>query len=99
MFDFYLIEDEEARPNYPEQSQLQFAGSLDEKTFSNLKLKGLIGNQFDYYSDFRWGTAIIVQMRQHIIRRQITNDSDVKHLISLLDIAEKNETGLIAYSD
>jgi len=61
MLDFYLIDDDKAKPNYPEQSGLKFIGSLDEKTFSNLKSKKLIGNQFDYYSDFRWRTTIIGQ--------------------------------------
>ena len=97
MLDFYLIKDDQPKPNYPEQSGLQFVGSLDEKTFSNLKKNNLIGNQFDYYSDFRWGTTIVLQMQQRII--QVSDDSDIKKLIVLLEIAEKHDAGLMAYSD
>ncbi|MBI3233748.1 MAG: hypothetical protein HYZ42_06855, partial [Bacteroidetes bacterium] len=87
------------KPSYPEQAKLQLAGCLDERTFYNLKSKKLIGNQFDYYSDFRWGTKIIGQMHQQILDSKIKEDSDAKKLLALLDIAEKNETGLIAYAD
>lgn len=99
MLDFYLIKDDEPQPNYPEQSGIQFAGSLDEKTFSNLKTKNVISDQFDYYSDFRWGTTIILQIRQRIMQKQVSDDSDVKKMIVLLEIAEKHGTGLMAFSD
>lgn len=99
MLDFYLIKDDQAKPAYPEQAGLQFVGSLDERTFLNLKKSKLIGSQFDYYSDFRWGTTMILHMRREITRKQMSDDSDVKKRIALLEIAEKQDAGLMAFSD
>lgn len=100
MLDFYLLDDNKAKPNSPEQLGLRFAGSLDDKTFSNLKSKKLIGDQFDYYySDFRWGTTIITQRHQQIQDSKIDHDSDAKKLLALLDVAEKNKMGLVVYAD
>ena len=47
MLDFYLIDDHQAKPNYPEQKDLQFIGELDDQTFNRLKNKKIIADRFD----------------------------------------------------
>lgn len=97
MLDFYLINDDQVKPSSPQEKKL--VGGLDDHTFENLKSKGVIDSRFDYYSDFRWGTPLIKQIREKILQKQIQSDSDVKQLLKLLDIADKEQSGLIAYSD
>jgi len=78
MLDFYIIKDEQALPNYPEQIGLEFVGGLDEKTFHNLQNKGIIDKRFDYNSDFRLGTPLIQQIQETILQKQLQADPDVK---------------------
>lgn len=99
MLDFYIIKDDQPKPNYPEQLGLEFAGGLDNKTFENLQNKGIIDKRFDYYSDFRLGSLLIEQIRQTIIQKQLQADNDVKKLTQLFDTADKKQIGLIAYGD
>lgn len=99
MLDFYLIKDDHSQPAYPEQAGLVFAGELDEQTYSHLQRKGVIDARFDFYSDFRLYSELITQMRQHIITHQLQADSGVKQLLVLLDMAEEQQSGLIAYGD
>lgn len=99
MLDFYIIEDDKPKPNDPGQSHLTYAGSLDDKTFDNLQKKGIIDDRFDYYSDFRWGTQLIGQVRKTIQNKSMEKDSDVQLLLKLLDIAGRQNNGLIAYGD
>lgn len=97
MLDFYLIDDEYIKPNYPKE--LTFAGGLENQTFENLQRKNVIDSRFDYYSDFRWGTTLIKQVLENIIKRDLQADTDVQQLVKLLEIAAKNKNGLIAYAD
>lgn len=99
MLDFYIIKDDQAKPNYPKKLELEFVGGLDEKTFNNLQNKGIINRRFDYYSDFRLGTLLIKQIRQTITQKQLQADNDVKKLTHLFDTADKKQSGLIAYGD
>ena len=99
MLDFYIIKDDQAKPNHPQQLGLEFVGGLDDKTYDNLQNKGIIDKRFDYYSDFRLGTVLIKQIRQTILQKQLQADSDVKKLTQLFDSADKNLSGLIAYGD
>ncbi|MBN8572662.1 MAG: hypothetical protein J0M05_02010 [Candidatus Kapabacteria bacterium] len=99
MLDFYIINDDQEKPNYPEKLGLEFAGGLDNKTFDNLQNKGIIDRRFDYYSDFRLGTLLINQIRQTIIKKQLQADNDVKKITQLFDTASKKQSGLIAYGD
>ncbi len=77
MLDFYIIKDDQVKPNHPEKSGLEFVGGLDEKTFDNLQNKGIIDGRFDYYSDFRLVAVLIKQIRQTIIQKQLQADNDV----------------------
>lgn len=99
MLDFYLIEDHKSKPDSPGQTDLKFIGGLNADTFERLQRKGVFQNPLDYYSDFRLSHRLVKQMKQHILEKQFQFDTDVKKLLSLLDIAEKAECGLIAYGD
>jgi hypothetical protein len=99
MLDFYIIKDDQVKPNYPEKLGLEFVGGLDDKTFDNLQNKGIIDRRFDYYSDFRLGTLLIKQIRQNILQKQLQADNDVKKLTQLFDTAHKKQCGLIAYGE
>lgn len=99
MLDFYIIKEDQAKPNHPEKLGLEFVGGLDDKTFDNLQNKGIIDRRFDYCSDFRLGTLLIKQIRQTIIQKQLQADNDVKKLTQLFDAADKKKCGLIAYGD
>lgn len=59
MLEFYIIEDSQNTPDWPEQVGLQYAGEIDAKTFKNLKTKGFVEDQFGYYSDFRWNRTFV----------------------------------------
>lgn len=99
MLDFYVIKDEQTKPNSPGQIGLQFAGGLDDETFGRLKSKSIIDDRFDYYSDFRWGTSVIKQINEKIMNRHLHADTDVKALLQIIQLADKNQSGLIAYAD
>ncbi|WP_312747117.1 hypothetical protein [Sphingobacterium multivorum] len=99
MLDFYIIDDKQPKPDFPEKAGLVFAGPLDEKTFSSLQQKGIIAKRFDYYSDFRLDSVLIKQMQQIILSKELQMDTDIKSLTQILDIANNKQSGLIAYSD
>jgi len=99
MLDFYLIADDQPRPKDPGKSMLVYAGGLEDDTFHNLQKKGVIDERFDYYSDFRWGTELIEQIKQSIWKKNLERDTDVQKLMELLHIAEENGSGLMAYGD
>lgn len=98
MLDFYFISDDQSKPNNG-PSVLDFAGDLDDKTFSNLQKKGIIDNRFDYYSDFRWSELLLKQIRERIDLKQMQTDTDVVKLLRLIDAALNQKSGLIAYAD
>ncbi|MDR2272068.1 MAG: hypothetical protein LBF27_14275 [Sphingobacterium sp.] len=99
MLDFYIIEDDQAMPNYPEEFGLQFVGGIDYGTFTNLQSKGIIDPRFDYYSDFRLDTLIIKQIRENILQKQLQADTDIIKLTQLFTFANEKESGLIAFGD
>lgn len=99
MLDFYIINDEQSSPGYPENQGFHSIGGLSNKIFESLQIKGLIDERFDYYCDFRWGSSLIKQMRQNILKKQLQRDDDVKALMKLLDAAIIMQCGLIAYAD
>lgn len=99
MLDFYLLKDEQRKPSYPEEAGLEFVGELDDLTFGNLQSKKIIDERFEYYSDFILDTSELRQIRKKIIEKQLQYDSDVKVLTQLLDIAESEQSGLIAFGD
>ena len=98
MLDFYFIAEETSKP-INEPSGLNFAGDLDDKTFSNLQKKGIIDDRFDYYSDFRWSELLLKQIRERIDLKQMQTDTDVIKLLRLIDAALEMKSGLIAYGD
>jgi hypothetical protein len=97
MLDFYIIQDEQITPDSP--TGLEFIGQLNDSTFRNLKTKGIIDKQYDYYSDFRWTTKSILQIRQNSTKSLLQEDTDTKQLNQLLDLAENRKSGIIAFAD
>jgi len=99
MLDFYIIEDQRQKPRTPEELGRAYAGGLDDNTFENLQKKGIVDKRFDDYSDFRWGTEMILQIRQTIQKKKMEKDTDVQKLVILFEAAEQQRSGLIAYGD
>ena len=98
MLDFYIIKDEQPKPNYPEQVNLEFISGLDSRTFDNLISKGVIDSRFDYYSDFRWNNSLIKQINSKVSKIK-NSDSDIDKLNLILKKALELECGIIAYCD
>ncbi len=96
MIDFYLIKDEQPKPDYPEQASLEFVDGINYKTYENLVKKGIIDSRFDYYSDFRWNSQLIEQIFKRIKK---PTDSDFRVLNKILNRATESKKGLIAYCD
>lgn len=98
MLDFYLLNDEQHTPGYPEEAGARLIGSLDDRTFESLKAKKIIPERFDYYSDFRWDTILVRQISENV-QKHLRTDTDIQPLSLMLDIAVKNGSGLVAYGD
>ncbi|WP_132225931.1 hypothetical protein [Pedobacter sp. ok626] len=98
MLDFYLLDDDENAPGYPEEAGINIVGSIDFETFERLKAKKIIPERFDYHSDFRWDMSLVQQIRSNI-QKQAPNDSGVGPLLQLLDIAKAHGSGLMAFAD
>ena len=98
MLDFYLIKDEQPKPNYPEKANLEFILGLDSRTFANLIGKGIIDSRFDYYSDFRWNSNLIEQINSKASKIK-NSDSDIDKLNLILKKALELKFGIIAYCD
>jgi hypothetical protein len=98
MLDFYIIKDEQPKPNYPEQVNLEFITGLDSGTFDNLIRKGIIDSRFDYYSDFRWDSYLIEQINSKVSKIK-NSDSDIDKLNLIIKKALELKCGIIAYCD
>lgn len=97
MLDFYLISDDIEDPEFPEQIGLLLAGGLDDKTFTDLKLRRIIEENYNFYSDFRWTKETVKQ--KYDLTKLISHDSSVKKMIDILSKAVEQERGLIAFCD
>jgi hypothetical protein len=98
MLDFYLINDDQPKPSYPEQVDLIYIAGLDSKTFANLVKKGIIDSRFDYYSDFRWNMQLVEQLNSKALKAN-KSDLDIGGLKIILDKAMDSKNGLIAFGD
>ena len=98
MLDFYLINDEQPKPDYPEQANLKYISGLNSKTFENLKDKGIIDYRFDYYSDFRWNIELVKQISRKAAKKR-ESDTDFEKLFEILNEALESKSGVIAYCD
>lgn len=96
MLDFYLIKDEQTKPDYPEKANLEFVGGIDYKTYESLVNKEIIDKRFDFYSDFRWNSQIIKQIME---KKREKQDSDFEKLKNILRKAIVKKSGIIAYCD
>ena len=98
MLDFYIIKDEQPKPSYCQQANLEFIAGLDSGTFDNLISKGIIDSRFDYYSDFRWNSNLIEQINSKVSKIK-NSDSDIDKLKSILNKALELQCGIIAFCD
>lgn len=99
MLDFYIIDDDQSMPGYPEELGLQFVGGIDYGTFKNLQSKGVLDQRFDYYADFRLDTILLKQIHENILQKKMQTDTDVIKLVQLFNIAQQQDGGLIAFGD
>ena len=98
MLDFYLINDKQSKPNYPEKANLEYISGLNSKTFENLKEFRIIDSRFDYYSDFRWNNGLVKQISKKAFEKR-ESDTDIEKLCEILDKALESNSGIIAYCD
>lgn len=98
MLDFYLLADDKNVLGYSEETGAKLVGHMDDQTFERLKVKNIIPERFDYYSDFRWDRSLIRQISENIPEKWL-NDIDIKQLTQLLDLAKAHDSGLMAVVD
>jgi len=99
LLDFYLIQDTFEKPEFPEESRLEFAGGLEDKTFADLKRYGLINNEISFYSDFRLSENTVKEIFDLSSKEFLSADTSVKKFKDILTKAITNNSGLIAYCD
>jgi len=99
MLQFYLIQNHQTKPDYPEQINLEFVGEISYEVFERLQRKKVIDDRYSYYEDFRWSFPIIKQLSERIDYQKLKNDTDVIKLLKLLNKVDDNNSGLIAYCD
>lgn len=99
MLDFYKIEDHEPKPHDPEKLGMGFARAIDLQAFDNLQKKGVIDRRYDFYSDFRWSSGIVLQIKKTIDRLNLGADSDCVMLMKILGKLKTTGWGLLAYGD
>lgn len=97
MLDFYLIPDIQPTPASPES--LEHAGALGSRSFRLLKEKQFIPPHYDYYTDFRWNSAVVQQLENTVLKTALQADTDVQQLLVLLRAARERQSGLVAYAD
>ncbi len=97
MIDFYVIADNEQKPNPKNIDKLEYAGGIESDIYERLIKKGIIDSRFDFYSDFRWGNQLVRQLDSKT--EKIGSDSDISALKRIIDKALNSESGLIAYGD
>lgn len=97
MLDFYLISDEEEKPEVDKLDNLDYAGGLELNVFDRLVKKGVVDSRFDYYTDFRWENQLIQQIISKANR--LSADTDVKKLKEIIDKVAIADVGLIAFGD
>ncbi|WP_291726236.1 hypothetical protein [Bernardetia sp.] len=94
MLDFYFIQNDQTKPNYPKD--VEFAGSLDFDIFERLQRKGVISNHYNYYSDFYWSREVIAQI---IEKTKDSKDTDKELLLQIIEKAYSKKQALVAYCD
>ena len=99
MLDFYLIKDDQSKPNDPEKSGLELIGRLDDRDFEKLQYKEIIDRRFDYYSSFRWDTSLIKKIQGNLKYKNLGLDDSERKFTELIEKASLKQSGLIAYGD
>ena len=83
-------------PGYPEETDLSFAGKMENKTFRSLQSKGVVDACFFIFSDFRWSSEVVKLMCDKI---SASEDTDIHKLQKILSIAMASKSGLVAFGD
>jgi hypothetical protein len=106
MLDFYLIDDQQAKPEYPEQTNLEYAGGINLATFEELQRQRFIEDRFDFWTDFRWSSQQIKQKADLLIKKypELRDNRDKtekpeKILWLILEKAVRTGNGLIGFAD
>jgi hypothetical protein len=106
MLDFYIINDDTSKPDYPEQIHLQLAGSINADTFEHLQAVKIIEDRYDYYKDFRFSSVQVKQKYELILSSNSGLRDNYKKIktpegimLDILKIAISMNCGLIAYCD
>lgn len=99
MLDFYLLDDNFDVPEYPEEYKLEYVGGLDLKVYYNLQKKGIIDDEFSFFSDFRWDKQTIQTLLQRTKEPKFERDTNVKLLVGILHKAIQKNSGLVTYCD
>lgn len=96
---FYLIPDQLPLSQAPSRQDLALAGKMEVGTFIRLKRKGLIEERFHPASDFRWDSESVRSMANALGRILWQLDEDLLPLRNLLDLALRENCGLMAFAD
>jgi hypothetical protein len=106
MLDFYLIDDEQAKPSYPEQTNLEYAGGINLATFEELQRLRFIEDRFDFWTDYRWSNQQVKQKSDVLIKdypdlpeNRYKPEKPEKTLWMILEKAVRTGQGLIAFAD
>ncbi|QCK15806.1 hypothetical protein [Mangrovivirga cuniculi] len=97
MLEFYKIADSENRNNQNHLKDSMFAGEIEHDVFNRLVKKGIIDKRFDYFTDFRWGSDVIKQIKNKLTNFE--NDSDIIILARIVNVIKEDDYGLIGYCD
>ena len=97
MIDFYLISDEQAKPN--KLLELKWAGRINELTIEQLIEYEVVDSRFDVNTDFRWGTSMVQKLYKMIMDKNLNSVSEIEKIMQVLELAYNNQSGLIAYCD
>ncbi|MCC3158929.1 hypothetical protein LJ737_16925 [Hymenobacter sp. 15J16-1T3B] len=97
MLDLYLIPDSQSKSS--RNLSLQRAGGIEDDLFYRLQTEGIIGLWFDYYSDFRWGSEIVVRMLLKLQQKPVRLKSDEAAFQAILQQAVDAQCGLLGLGD
>lgn len=99
MLDFYLIEEQQQTPEYPEEMNLKYLGGLEFQSFSKLKVIGIIDLSFSYYNDYRLN---LKQVKEILLKMNLSKwkeDLDLLSFQKILYKAIEAKMELIAFCD
>lgn len=97
MLDFYLLDDDQEMPDYPEKAELVLMFSLTLKEFEQLQKNTICTSEFDYFSDFRILSEELSKVLDQVENLAIYNHK-LKMIQELKELSKKG-IGLAAFCD